>query len=75
MYAGKTVRMLQIEKDRKEPIDTLLARLLRDMNTTDAAKDLGVSRTIVYFWILALDIRVQQVLVPDGGELVVHERD
>ena len=75
MYAGKTVRMLQIEKARHEPIDTLLARLLRENNTTDAAKDLGVSRTILYFWILALDIKVLDVLVPHGEDLVIRGRD
>lgn len=75
MYAGKTVRMLQIEKDRKEPIDTLLARLLREKNTTDAAKDLGVSRTILYWWVMRLDIRVLDVIVSEGEDLVIRGRN
>ena len=75
MYAGKTVRMLQIERDRHEPIDALLARLLREKNTTDAAKDLGVSRTILYWWVMRLDIRVLDVLVSEGEDLVIRGRD
>lgn len=75
MYAGKTVRMLQIERDRDEPIDTLLARLLREKNTTDAAKDLGVSRTILYWWVMRLDIRVLDVLVSEGDDLVIRGRN
>ncbi len=74
--ARKAKKMLQVEKQCRQPLEELLPRLINEKGLTDTANELGLSKATLGYWLLKLQIRVVRVaLKPDEEIRVTLRRD
>lgn len=61
----KNKRMLLVEKRFKEPLETLLPRIYNESTSPDAAaKKLGVSHGLLYYWGAKMGYVIESRMVP-----------
>jgi hypothetical protein len=64
--AGKTKKMLQVEKRMRRPLEQLLPEMITEEGLTETAKKLGMSKATLAYWLLKLQIRVVRIALAPG---------
>ena len=70
--SNKTRVMLRVEKDFKEPLETLLPRLINDWGSSDAASKMGISTSLVGYWCLKLGVIKRTIALAPGQRIEVR---
>jgi hypothetical protein len=70
--SNKTRVMLRVEKDFKEPLETLLPRLINDWGSSDAASRMGISTSLVGYWCLKLGVIKRTIALAPGQRIEVR---
>ena len=71
----KTVFMIEIEKQRCTTLEDLLPEMVNDMGQTDTASSLGISKSLLNYWLLKMGIRVQRVALRPGEFVKIEKED
>ena len=69
---NKTRAMLRVERDHKEPLETLLPRLINDWGSSDAARRMGISNSLVGYWCMKLGIIKRTITLAPGQRVEVR---
>lgn len=65
MTMKKTPKMFQVQRENGgELIETLVPRVVEEKGVTQAAKDLGISKATMSYWILKLGLSYERRLAP-----------
>jgi transcriptional regulator with GAF, ATPase, and Fis domain len=72
MPGGKTKKMLQVEKKLRRPIERALPEMVNEDGLTGAAKQLGVSKATLSYWLLKLGIEIRRVALAPGEEIEIR---
>ncbi len=72
MPGGKTKKMLQVEKKLRRPLERALPEMVNEDGLTGAAKQLGVSKASLSFWLLKLGIEIRRVALAPGEEIEIR---
>ena len=70
--SNKTRVMLRVEKDFKEPLETLLPRLINEWGSSDAASKMGISTSLVGYWCLKLGVIKRTIALAPGQRIEVR---
>jgi len=70
--ARKSKLMLQTEERYKEPLETLLPRMVTEHGLSGAAAEMGVKIPTLGYWLLRLAIQVKRVALSPGEVLQVN---
>ena len=69
---NKTRVMLRVEKDYGEKLETLMPRLINDWGSSDAAKRMGISTSLVGYWCMKLGIIKRTIALAPGQRVEVR---
>jgi transcriptional regulator with GAF, ATPase, and Fis domain len=72
MPGGKTKKMLQVEKKLRRPLERALPEMVNEDGLTGAAKQLGVSKATLSYWLLKLGIEIRRVALAPGEEIEIR---
>jgi len=72
MPGGKTKKMLQVEKKLRRPLERALPEMVNEEGLTGAAKQLGVSKATLSYWLLKLGIEIRRVALAPGEEIEIR---
>ena len=64
--------MLRVERDFKEPLETLLPRLINEWGSSDAASKMGISTSLVGYWCLKLGVIKRTIALAPGQRVEVR---
>ncbi len=70
--AGKTKKMIVVEQEWKERLETLLPKMVTARGLSATADQLGVSKATLGYWLLKLRINVRRVAVGPGDTLTIE---
>lgn len=70
--ANKTKKMVTVEQEWKEPLETLLPKMVTARGLSATADQLGVSKATLGYWLLKLGIKVRRVAVAPGDTLILQ---
>ncbi len=73
--AGKTKKMIVVEQRWKEPLETLLPKMVTARGLSATAEQLGVSKATLGYWLLKLNINVKRVALGPGDTLTLERHD
>ena len=75
--ADKTKKMIQVEKKWREPLETLLPKMVTAHGLTGTSERLRVSKATLGYWLLKLGINVKRVALAPGDTLTLirHNQD
>ena len=68
---NKTKLMQRVEKERREPLEVLLPRLINAQGQTRTAEELEISKACLGYWILKLKLNVVTVVLAPGETLEI----
>ena len=72
----KSKKMTQVEKKYRRPLERLLRELIYDYGLTSTAKELGIGKALLGYWLLKLQIRVVRIaLAPNQKIEITTEGD
>ena len=69
----KTRKMIAVEEKYRQPLETLLPKMINDMGQSAVSDELGISKATLGYWNLKLGIVVHRVATAPG-ETVKIER-
>ena len=69
---NKTRVMLRVEKDHGEKLETLMPRLINDWGSSDAARRMGISTSLVGYWCMKLGIIKRTIALAPGQRVEVR---
>ncbi|MGB1749455.1 MAG: hypothetical protein ACPHK0_06720 [Dehalococcoidia bacterium] len=64
--------MLQVEKKLRRPLERALPEMVNEDGLTGAAKQLGVSKATLSYWLLKLGIEIRRVALAPGEEIEIR---
>lgn len=70
--ANKTKKMILIEQQWKEPLETLLPKMVTARGLSATADQLGVGKATLGYWLLKLNINVKRVALSPGDTLTLR---
>ena len=70
--ADKTKKMVRVEQEWKEPLETLLPKMVTARGLSATADQLGVSKATLGYWLLKLRINVKRVALGPGDTLTLE---
>ena len=68
----KTKKMVIVEQAWKEPLETLLPKMVTARGLSATAEQLGVSKATLGYWLLKLRINVRRVALGPGDTLTLQ---
>lgn len=71
MNGRKTKMMLRVEERHHRPLEKLIPEMMNTKNLTETARELGVSKATLGFWLLKLGINVRRVALAQGDYLEI----
>ena len=72
----KSMKLLLVEKKYRRPLVWLLPELINDNGLTLTAKELGIGKALLGYWLLKLQIRVVRIaLAPNQKIEITTEGD
>jgi predicted DNA-binding protein (UPF0251 family) len=69
---SKTRVMLRVERDFEEPLETLIPRLINEWGSSDAARRMGVSTSLISYWCLKLGVIKRTIALAPGQRIEVR---
>jgi hypothetical protein len=69
---NKTRVMLRVEKEYGENLETLMPRLINDWGSSDAARRMGISTSLVGYWCMKLGILKRTVALAPGQRIEIR---
>lgn len=69
---NKTKKMVIVEQRWKEPLETLLPKMVTAHGLSATAEQLGVSKATLGYWLLKLGINVRRVALGPGDTLTLE---
>jgi len=69
---NKTRSMLRVEKEHGEKLETLMPRLINDWGSSDAARRMGISTSLVGYWCMKLGVTKRTVTLAPGQRVEVR---
>ena len=70
--AEKTKKMVVVEQEWKERLETLLPKMVTARGLSRTADQLGVSKATLGYWLLKLGIKVKRVALGPGDTLTLE---
>ena len=70
--AEKTKKMVVVEQEWKERLETLLPKMVTARGLSATADQLGVNKATLGYWLLKLRINVRRVAVGPGDTLTIE---
>ena len=70
--ADKTKKMIVVEQQFKERLETLLPKMVTARGLSATAEQLGVSKATLGYWLLKLNIKVKRVAIGPGDTLTLE---
>jgi len=70
--ARKTKMMQRVEREHQRPLERLLPEMVNEIGLSETAKELGVSKATISYWMLKLGINVRRVALAPGETLEVR---
>ena len=67
----KSKKMIQVEKKYRRPLERLLPELINDNGLTETAKELGIGKALLGYWLLKLQIRVVRIALAPNQNIEV----
>lgn len=67
----KTTLMRRVEKEQQRPLEKLLSEMLNEHGLSSTARELGISKPTLNYWLLKLGIVVKQVALAPGETLEI----
>ena len=68
----KSQKMLEVESSRNnQPLERMLPDMINDIGLTGTARDLGISKATLGYWVLKLRIEVLRVALAPGETLEI----
>ena len=72
MRTKKSQKMLEVESSRNnQPLERMLPDMINDIGLTGTARDLGISKATLGYWVLKLRIEVLRVALAPGETLEI----
>lgn len=71
--SGKTKKMVAVERRLEKPLEEALPELVTEQGQTATAKQLGVSKATLGYWLLKLGINVQTVALAPGESIEIRK--
>ena len=59
----KSKKMLEVEQEHGEQLETLLPRLYNEMGFPAMVEDLGLNRSTLWYWFLKMGVRIKRVAI------------
>ena len=73
---NKSKRMLEVEAEFNQPLESLLPAMITSKGLTATAKEIGVTKGTLNYWNLALGIKVRRIaLAPWEKVEIVRNED
>tara|TARA_Y100000310_G_C20448228_1_gene699443 strand:+ start:524 stop:796 length:273 start_codon:yes stop_codon:yes gene_type:complete len=69
---NKTRVMLRVERAHKEHLETLMPRLINEGGSSDTARKLGISTSLVGYWCMKLGIIKRTIALAPGQRIEVR---
>ncbi len=73
--ADKTKKMIVVEQQFKERLETLLPKMVTARGLSRTADQLGVSKATLGYWLLKLGIKVRRVALGPGDTLTLERHE
>ena len=67
----KSKKMTQVEKKYRRPLERLLPELINDNGLTSTAKELGIGKALLGYWLLKLQIRVVRIALGPNQKIEI----
>jgi hypothetical protein len=74
IMARKTKMMLRVEELYRQPVESLLPKMINEKGLSATAGELSISKATLGYWLLKLRIEVRRIAV-SPGEILVVKRD
>ena len=59
----KSKKMLEVEQEPGEQLETLLPRLYNEMGFPAMVEELGLNRSTLWYWFLKMGVRIKRVAI------------
>jgi regulator of sirC expression with transglutaminase-like and TPR domain len=59
----KSKKMLQVEQEHGEQLETLLPRLYNEMGFPAMVEELGLNKSTLWYWFLKIGMRIEKVAI------------
>ena len=70
--ADKTKKMIVVEQQFKERLETLLPKMVTARGLSATADQLGIDKSTLAYWLLKLNIKVTRVALAPGDTLTLE---
>lgn len=71
MNGRKTKLMKRVEESHQRPLEKLIPEMMDTKTLTETARELGVSKATLGFWLLKLGINVRRVALAQGDSIEI----
>ena len=71
MARRRTKLMQRVEESYQRPLERLLPEMVNEMGLSVTAKEMGVSKATLGYWLLKLNIDVRRVALAPGETLEI----
>ncbi|MBL06388.1 MAG: hypothetical protein CL773_00775 [Chloroflexi bacterium] len=71
LEAKKTSKMLSVEKKFKRDLERIIPELVNEKGLTGAAKELGLGKATLSYWMLKLGIQFRKVALAPGETIEI----
>ena len=59
----KSKKMLEVEQEQGELLETLLPRLYNEMGFPAMVEELGISKSTLWYWFMKVGMRIEKVAI------------
>ena len=60
---SKSKKMLEVEQEHGEQLETLLPRLYNEMGFPAMVEELDINRSTLWYWFLKMGVRIKRVAI------------
>ncbi len=72
--SSKTKKMVAVEQRFKEPLESLLPKMVTARGLSATAEQLGVSKATIGYWLLKLGIKIRRVAIAPGDTVTIERK-
>lgn len=73
MALRKTSLQRRVEVRYRRPLEKLLPEMYNEMGLPQMAREFGVSRSTVWYWLLRYGVQIQKVALADGETIEIKK--